>query len=169
MTREKMWEEFETGIIDVIERWKKRLEQEPFNIDTYCEEHFCVIVDKDVWETAEKALKQEPCDDAISRQAVKDKYRESLVNNLKDDNRGIDLSKYAEEPYKAFCEFIDSISPVKSQEPKTGKWKVVSDGYGDNAYICECSECKDTVWVYKVADRKWNYCPNCGAKMKEGD
>ena len=29
MTREKMWEEFETGIIDVIERWKKRLEQEP--------------------------------------------------------------------------------------------------------------------------------------------
>jgi len=53
------------------------------------------------------------------------------------------------------------------QEPKTGHWKVVSDGYGDNAYICECSECKDTVWVYKDADRKWNYCPNCGAKMFE--
>ena len=51
------------------------------------------------------------------------------------------------------------------QEPKTGHWEVVSDGYGDNAYICECSECKDTVWVYKDADRKWNYCPNCGAKM----
>lgn len=53
----------------------------------------------------------------------------------------------------------------KEQEPKTGQWKVVSDGYGDSAYICECSECKDTVWVYKDADRKWNYCPNCGAKM----
>ena len=52
------------------------------------------------------------------------------------------------------------------QKPKTGHWKVVSDGYGDNAYICECSECKDTVWVYKDADRKWNYCPNCGAKME---
>lgn len=55
------------------------------------------------------------------------------------------------------------------QESKTGHWKVVSDGYGDSAYICECSECKDTVWVYKDADRKWNYCPNCGAKMKEGE
>lgn len=50
-----------------------------------------------------------------------------------------------------------------------GHWKVVSDGYGDNAYICECSECKDTVWIYKDADREWNYCPNCGAKMDEED
>lgn len=47
-----------------------------------------------------------------------------------------------------------------------GHWKVLSDGYGDNAYICECSECKDTVWVYKDADRKWNFCPNCGADMR---
>ena len=36
------------------------LEQEPFNVDTYCEEHFMVMVDKDVWEKAEKPLKQEP-------------------------------------------------------------------------------------------------------------
>lgn len=33
--------------------------QEPFNIDTYCKEHFMVMVDKDVWNKAEKALKQE--------------------------------------------------------------------------------------------------------------
>ena len=38
----------------------KALEQEPFNIETYCKEHFCVMVDKDVWEKAEKALKQKP-------------------------------------------------------------------------------------------------------------
>jgi hypothetical protein len=37
--------------------------------------------------------------------------------------------------------------------PRKGHWEVVSDGYSDNAYICECSECKDTVWVYKDADR----------------
>lgn len=30
-----------------------------FDIETYCKEHFCVMVDKDVWEKAEKALKQE--------------------------------------------------------------------------------------------------------------
>lgn len=60
----------------------------------------------------------------------------------------------------------ETIIKALEQEPKTGQWKVVSDGYGDSAYICECSECKDTVWVYKDADRKWNYCPNCGAKMR---
>lgn len=56
--------------------------------------------------------------------------------------------------------------PTADVEPiKHGHWEVVSDGYGGKAYICECSECTDTVWVYKDADRKWNYCPNCGAKM----
>lgn len=34
--------------------------QKTFDIETYCKEHFCVMVDKDVWEKAEKALKQEP-------------------------------------------------------------------------------------------------------------
>lgn len=51
--------------------------------------------------------------------------------------------------------------------PRKGHWKVVSDGYSDSAYICECSECEDTVWVYKDADRKWNFCPNCGADMRK--
>ena len=72
----------------------------------------------------------------------------------------IELSEYV----------IDAIADAvvkKMQEPKTGYWKVVSDVYGDNSYICECSECKDTVWVYKDADRRWNYCSNCGARMQE--
>lgn len=36
------------------------LKQEPFDIETYCKEHFVVMVDKDLWDKAEKALKQEP-------------------------------------------------------------------------------------------------------------
>jgi hypothetical protein len=56
--------------------------------------------------------------------------------------------------------------PIADVEPvRHGHWKVVNDSYGGKAYICECSECKDTVWVYKDSDRKWNYCPNCGARM----
>lgn len=61
-------------------------------------------------------IKPQPCGDVISRQVVKDKYRERLINNLKDDDRGIDLSEYAEEPYKVFCEFMDSIPPVNPQK-----------------------------------------------------
>lgn len=60
----------------------------------------------------------------------------------------------------------EDVAPVKH-----GRWIVVSDGYGNGdatAHICECSECKDTIWVYKKATRRWNYCPNCGAKMDLG-
>jgi PHP family Zn ribbon phosphoesterase len=51
------------------------------------------------------------------------------------------------------------------QEIKMGRWVIVDDEYGDNS-ICECSECKDRVWMYKSADQKWNYCPNCGLRME---
>lgn len=46
-----------------------------------------------------------------------------------------------------------TIDPVKH-----GKW--VSDGY-----TWRCSECGKTYWG-RLA-KPWNYCPNCGAKVKE--
>jgi formamidopyrimidine-DNA glycosylase len=76
------------------------------------------------------------------------------------------LKTIADEKGSAIYEFVETAVKMMEQEAKTGHWIKVSDGYGDNAYICECSECKDTVWVYKDADRKWNYCPNCGCRMK---
>ena len=125
----------------------------------------------------DKLKEQEPSGDLISRQVVKEQ-----------------MIKYGfHAPDMTVTEFVEDFLPVK-QEPKSetvtefadrcrecgakygkllkqkqkeGHWTVVSDGYGDSAYICECSECKDTVWVYKDADRKWNYCPNCGARMEE--
>ena len=78
---------------------------------------------------------------------------------------GISTDTEADKEY--VCAFIDSIPSADVRENIHGHWEVVSDGYGDDAYICECSECKDTVWVYKDTDRKWNYCPNCGAIMDE--
>jgi DNA-directed RNA polymerase subunit RPC12/RpoP len=66
MTREKMWEEFETGIIDVVERWKKRLEQEP------CEDWYDVP-------SNEMTLEQ-------ARQAVKD-LRKKLVEHLEQEQK----------------------------------------------------------------------------------
>ena len=101
------------------------------------------------------ALSAEPCGDAISRQVVKNKYRESLVNNLKDDNKGIDLSKYAEEPYRAFCEFMDSIPPVIPQ-PNTGHWIKSKDGY------MRCDKCGSRGSAIKA-----RFCHHCGRRMIE--
>lgn len=109
-----------------------------------------------------KVLEQQPCEDTISRQAVKDKYRENYASHLKDDKRGIDLSKYMEEPYKSFCKFIDSIPPV-TPKPKMGHWLVK----GQDAY---CSTCNiESAYNPFGASEFSDYCPHCGAKMESED
>lgn len=86
-----------------------------------------------------KALEQEPCEDAISRQSMLD-YLKYL---------------YGEMPEEEFVKTLPSVTPAR----KKGKWVVLKDEYGD---ICEaiCSCCGDN------GNHRWNYCPNCGAEME---
>ena len=60
---------------------------------------------------------------------------------------------------------LQTISTAKNAvEVKHGRWER-AEYHG----FLRCSKCKDVyiddTWV---ADGKWNYCPNCGAKM-DGD
>ena len=67
---------------------------------------------------------------------------------------------------------FDTIVDLQPDAVRHGRWITVSDGYGNGlatARICECSLCKDTIWVYKDGKREWHYCPNCGARMDEED
>lgn len=52
--------------------------------------------------------------------------------------------------------------PTIEPERKVGKWQiyVISPFDGEG---CKCSECK-----YEGAPY-WDFCPNCGARMEEGD
>ena len=51
---------------------------------------------------------------------------------------------------------------VDAVEVVHGRWETVSSMLG---YLC-CSQCKDVyIWDTWLGDGKWNYCPNCGAKM----
>lgn len=86
-----------------------------------------------------KALEQQPCDDAISREALLE-----LVADY-------DLS---------MGQVVKGIHALPSVQPKqkTGHW--IFDEILDKHYYC--SECKSMGVDY------WDYCPNCGAKM-EGD
>ena len=55
--------------------------------------------------------------------------------------------------------FVDAVEVVH------GRWETVSSML---VYLC-CSQCKDVhIWETWLGDGKWNYCPNCGAKM-DGD
>lgn len=56
-----------------------------------------------------------------------------------------------------------NVAPIKH-----GRWIKVEDYYGLS--IIKCSECREE-WCFEVeddiTDLKYNYCPNCGAKMDE--
>lgn len=139
------------------------LEQEPFNIDTYCKEHFMVMVDKDLWNKAEKALKQESCEDAISRQAALSmQYR-------------IDDSATLSTRDVVNVDNIEDLPPVTPQ-PKTGHWVEENiNGGGRRVFCSECGcpppfEHVSTGDVYSASGygviNKTKFCPNCGAKME---
>lgn len=61
-------------------------------------------------------------------------------------------------------EDIDAM-PTIEPERKTGKWiphKSVFGGLGELVYTCD--QCG-----YNIGFHKENFCPNCGARMQEGE
>ena len=92
------------------------------------------------------ALKQEPCEDTISRQAVC-----NIVDAIRDC--------ISVEGYWAILERLKKLPPVNPQ-PKTAHWeyKIVR---GEKVPCC--SRCGLDNGTYD----KFNFCPECGAKMLE--
>ena len=86
---------------------------------------------------------QEPCEDAISRQAVMDcfkKWQPYMATRLWD-----------------FEQELSALPSVKSQEPKTGHWTRVTDKTRHLVWECGCG------WQQRFYT---NFCPDCGAKME---
>jgi len=96
----------------------------------------------DACEMAIEALEKEPCEDAISRQAVLD-----LVNS--------------DWKYEGLETDVASLPPVTPQS-KTGHWIEEIDDYGE-VIGWHCDKCYEDSGF--TTDCKWNHCPNCGAKM----
>ena len=97
------------------------------------------------WLRELKRLKeQEPCEDAISRQAVLDVIE-------REEFKGDAISE------------IEKLSSVIPQ-PKTGHWNTYELAQGGiNEKWLECSEC---MWSNALLIPR-NYCPKCGARMME--
>ena len=122
------------------------------NIKEHC--YFASLLPqaKDALDMAIKALEQEPCDDAISRQAVLDVIERELFK----------------------WDVIDEIRklPTVNPQPKTGRWisfgtKGEIDGQIVRTFIC--SEC-GAISIFRVTNGNivnGDLCPNCGAKMVE--
>lgn len=95
-------------------------------------------------EMAINALRAEPCDDVVSRQAV--------LNEIDDTNRrggfGCKLS------YTRCRVHIEQLPPVRPQE-QTGHWIKSKDGY------MRCDQCGSRGSAIKA-----RFCHHCGAKME---
>lgn len=100
-----------------------------------------------------KAMQIEPCEDAISRQAVLSEI-EAVCFSKRWSKFRADNGSNGERDY--LINYIKQMPPVQT-EPKTGHWS--HDGsHWENRFIC--SECG-----YKLFDEPTNYCPNCGCRM----
>lgn len=94
-----------------------------------------------------KALEQEPCIDAISRQAVMD-----LPKNTERDFFG----KIIEQSIN--IEYIKALPPVNPTE-KVGRWIT------DRCDMYTCSKCNHTYTDLSGERYGMNFCPNCGSRM----
>ena len=93
--------------------------------------------------------------DLISRQAAINGADEIIQRDRSGNN---DVVK-AMTAWKEWVKALPSAEPVRH-----GKWiKADSQQYFRKHYPCfTCSECG----YRKDSQKKWNYCPNCGADMR---
>jgi hypothetical protein len=108
-------------------------------------------------DAAIKALEQEHCIDAISRQAVLDaidakawEFCDYLISKSRNDEQK-PVSHFADILRECICEDLPPVTP----QPKMGRW-INKHKYNT---IYECDNCGRK-------NVKSNYCPNCGRKME---
>ena len=119
-----------------------------------------------------KALEKEPCEDAVSRQEVKELFQEGSVMGMY-DFLGIDdlpsvtpvaciaTVKFSKEDMQ---ELIDEKMKDIVVERKKGKW-IYSGSYDEDGMLL-CSNCKHEI---DVSEGYFKFCPNCGSFMSKGE
>lgn len=102
------------------------------------------------------ALKAEPCDDAVSRQAMLD----GLANIAKAKAKS-DAQKSLMGRVMFFTEQLPPVTP----KPKMGKWIKMPLIEAGQTYSHECSLCGRRILITDVGMSEFPYC-HCGAKME---
>ena len=112
-----------------------------------------LLEEQEALDMAISALKQEPCEDAISREDVI-----KLV-----ECSGYDLQFRTDN-----ADMCDDVRKLPSVTPsrRKGHWIEERDDYGE-IQGWHCSNCYEDSGF--TTDCKWDSCPNCGADMRESE
>jgi hypothetical protein len=119
--------------------------------------HVVITVDCDFWDSRHIGGGQEPCGDAISRQAATD-LADELKDDLPDDDHLSDMVMSHNEGILEYQTKLSLLPPATLAE-KVGRWIVHPKGI--YAHLV-CDKCLSNA----PYDCRTNYCPNCGAKME---
>lgn len=131
-----------------LKDYKRLLEQEPKT------DNWSI---KDVADTLEKhglIAEREPCEDAISREDLIQKFNDDVFIRDKTDSKE-DYQQVFASTVLAVIKSLPSVTPKR----KVGEWKK------NERTFWTCSECG---LVNKYNRVQYAYCPNCGAKMQGG-
>lgn len=97
---------------------------------------------------------QEPCEDAVSRQAVCE-----IINDIRDC--------ISVEGYWAILERLKKLPSVRPQEPKTGRWIGIDEEPHEDYECDKCGYVVSTFTANIEPHTEYKYCPNCGCRMVE--
>lgn len=155
---------------EAIKRIKMILEECTEDEDAVC---YVTSDDADALDTAIKALKQEPCEDCISRQAAIDVLRTCYDTETVTYTNG---NEYID--YDQALDLLNSLPTVQPEPSIPLSWieKPVihahwyfdpdkSIGCGITVSGMFCSNCGSDCPTGSHPYRDFKYCPHCGAKM----
>ena len=151
-------------------------------LDVLCQEHRYRIPGKretysqyneawqDALDRAEGAIgnlpsaQPEPCEDAVSRRRLLSDLKKLIVAWEKYPVMAEQLKGV--ETAIGYVEAIPSVTPKQ----KTGKWNAYYHGINETpSFTYSCNQCGYSapygLYGGKYSQKKWNFCPNCGAKM----
>lgn len=117
-------------------------------------------------EMAIAALEQlEPCEDAVSREAL----RKAMYHRAFETDGDTMWQSGCWIRYRAVEQVIKE-SPSVTPKRKCGKWNAYYHGINETpSFTYSCNQCGYSapygLYGGKYSQKKWNFCPNCGAKM----
>lgn len=129
---------------------------------TCADRAMCIMSDDGNWKACKdyRSSAEAVQGDAISKRFISDAILQKISELNTQGEKGIPIAR----EFIRFKRFVDGITPNRA-ETVQGEWEMCEDedGIYGNCSVCGCDADFSHYGV------PYNFCPNCGAKMKGGD